>query len=116
MKDYSFKISQILNSISKYPKVLEELENELKHFLVYTDFIEFENEFFYPYNLNIHFHKFSKSKKNKDKWYCRYYIYTEPGCLSFKRKEIDYSQYDKKIYLKILEIAETESTMFLLNE
>ena len=116
MKDSSFKISQILSSISLYPRVLEQLENKLKHLLVYSNYVQFENNLFEPYNLYIHFHKFSKSKKLNNKWYCRYYIYTEPGCLSFISREIDYSYYDIKVYEKILDIAKTKSTMFFINE
>ncbi|PVW12393.1 hypothetical protein DDV96_14860 [Marixanthomonas spongiae] len=116
MTEYSIKISEMLSCINEHPKIVEHLENQLKHYIVHSSFVEFTIPELQSYNLHVHFHMFSRSKKIDNRWYCRYYIYTQPGCLSFIRKDLDYSCFDEKIYYRILEIAKNESIMMLLNE
>ncbi len=116
MTDYSLKIAEILSCINKYPRLVQQLENQLHHYKVHSSLVEFTIPELSPYHLKVHFHKFSKSKKQKNLWFCRYYIYTDPGCLSFIDKDLDYTCYDEKIYYRILEIAKNKSTMMLLND
>ncbi|MAM29330.1 MAG: hypothetical protein CMC13_09930 [Flavobacteriaceae bacterium] len=115
MTQSSIQISAILSSIYNYPKVLIELEKKLKHFQVHSSFVEFTIPEITPYTLNVHFHKFSRSKKYRNIWYCRYYIYTQPGCLSFINKDLDYSHFDETVYNRICEIAHMESVMIKIN-
>lgn len=115
MTHSSIQISAILSSIYNYPNVLIELEKKLKHFQVHSSFVEFTIPEITPYTLNVHFHKFSRSKKYRNIWYCRYYIYTQPGCLSFINKDLDYSHFDETVYNRICEIANMENVMININ-